>query len=349
MVETLPKGLAGVYVDETKIATTDTTGNLVYRGYRVVDLADRLDFESIAYLVVNGSLPTDGQLSAFKNILSESAIIDDSTARIIDILRGSKLIDVLRTGVSSIPADGRSSDALVRLAAKFPEIVIYGETGAHLSSSQDSFAGRFYASLTGSDDKFKSDLFEKILIMYMEHEFNASTFALRVAASTMADPVCALTTALATLKGPLHGGANSEVLQYLLSFKSKEEALAYVDNKLEKKELLMGFGHRVYKDKDPRAQYLKGILLKNFGDVDAVKYATEIENYVWQKKTLAANLDFYAALYMHLLGIEEKYYLTIFAVARVFGWIAHYLEQQSNNKMIRPLALYTGATDMQLS
>lgn len=348
MAETLPKGLAGVYVDETKIATTDTSGNLVYRGYRVVDLAENLDFETIAYLVLNGSLPSDQEITAFKKMLSDSAIIDDSTARIIDILRGRKLIDLLRTAVSSVPSDGRSPDALVRLAAKFPEIVIYGEKGEHLSSSEESFAGRFYKSLTGSNDKEKSSLFEKILIMYMEHEFNASTYALRITASTMADPVCGLTTALSTLKGPLHGGANSEILQYLLNFKSKEEALAWVDGKLARKELLMGFGHRVYKAKDPRAQFIKGILLKNFSDVEAVQYATAIENYVWEKKALAANLDFYAALYMHLLGIEEKYYLAIFATARVFGWISHYLEQQSNNKMIRPLALYTGLTDMEL-
>ncbi len=348
MTETLPKGLAGVYADETRIATTDRTGNLVYRGYKVIDLAEKLDFESIAYLVVNGSIPSESQLTSFGNLLSESAVVDDETYRILDILRGRRIIDLLRTGVSSLQSDGKTPEALVRIAAKLPEIVIYGETGNHLSNKQESFAGRFFTSLTGKDDPEKSSLFEKILVMYMEHEFNASTYALRITASTLADPVCAFSTALSTLKGPLHGGANSEVLQYLLSFKSKDEALAWVDSKLEKKELLMGFGHRVYKDKDPRAQYLKGILLKNFGDVDAVQYAAEIENYVWEKKTLAANLDFYAALYMHLLGIEEKYYLSVFAVSRVFGWVAHYLEQQENNKLIRPHALYTGPADLEV-
>lgn len=348
MTETLPKGLAGVYVDETKIATTDRTGNLVYRGYRVIDLADKLEFESVAYLVVYGNLPTGEQLEEFKKLLSENYRIDEDTAKVLDSLGGRGVIDKLRTGVSSVQSTGRSAEDLLKIASKFPEIVMYGSEGKHISQNAGSFASRFYSSLTGSADAEKSRLFEKILMMYMEHEFNASTFALRVTASTMADPVCAFTTALATLKGPLHGGANSEVLQYLLNFRSQEDALAWVDSKLEKKELLMGFGHRVYKDKDPRAQYLKKILLKNFGDVNAVRYAAAIEDYVWQKKTLAANLDFYAALYMHLLGIDEKYYLSIFAISRVFGWVAHYLEQQENNKLIRPLALYTGQNDMKM-
>lgn len=342
MSEVLPKGLTGVYVDETKIATTDESGNLLYRGYRVVDLADSKDFESIAYLVIHGELPQRREKKRFNDLIKNNFMLADSSFKVIDALRARKPIDILRSGISSVEVTGNSIEDLITVASKFPEIVIYGTKGRHLSKDGGTFAERFYYSLTGVTDKRKAKLFEKILIMYMEHEFNASTFALRVTASTLADPVCAFCSAVSTLEGPIHGGANSAVMKNLLSFKNKEEAIAWVDAKLSKKELIMGFGHRVYKEKDPRAQFIKDLLLKNFGDVEAVKNAVEIENYIWEKKRLAANLDFYAALYMHLLGIEEKYFLSIFASSRVFGWIAHYIEQVQNNKLIRPLAFYTG-------
>ncbi len=349
MQELAPKGLEGVYVDKSEIATTDKTGNLVYRGYKVIDISDRLSFEQIAYLVDYGKLPTSDELKTFSKFLLDNSRLSEGSVKIAELMKGRNLIDILRTVVSSLQVDSVDAESLVSIAAKFPEIIYCGANGGSPPKIKgNSYRERFYYLLTGTDDPEKGKLLEKILIMYMEHEFNASTFALRVTASTLADPVCAFTTALATLKGPLHGGANSEVLRFLLKIRNNEEVRKYVDTAMEKKEKIMGFGHRVYKDKDPRAQYIKGILVKTFPDNLAVRNAVFMEEYIWEKKKLAANLDFYGALYLHLLGIEEKYYLSIFAAARVFGWVAHYSEQRSNNKIIRPLALYTGKTDLNL-
>ncbi len=349
MVDLAPKGLEGVYVDTTEIATTDKTGNLVYRGYRVIDLAEKTSFENIAYLVVYGSMPDAEKSRGFSRFLRENAQVSEESRKIAEVLRGRPVIDVLRTVVSSLKSEGMNTDALLSIAAKFPEIIHSAANRSPAGSKlPEAYPDRFYYLLTGKEDRNKSRLLEKILIMYMEHEFNASTFALRVTASTMADPVCAFTTALATLKGPLHGGANSAVLKFLLDIKNRDEVKKYVDSALEKKEKIMGFGHRVYKDKDPRAQYIKKILLENFRDNPAVQNAVYMEEYIWSRKALAANVDFYGALYMYLLGIEEKFYLPIFAAARSFGWVAHYSEQISNNKLIRPLAHYVGKTDLTL-
>lgn len=349
MEELAPKGLQGVYVDKTEIATTDSTGNLVYRGYKVVEIADKLSFEEVAYLVVYSRLPSKMENAEFRKFLADQSEIPDYVVRIIGEMKGMNIMDVLRTSVSALTASGRDEKALLSLAAKFPAIVNIAGNGAVKGKElPGSFSERFYYFMTGKNNAKYANLLEKILIMYMEHEFNASTFALRVTASTMADPVCAFTSALATLKGPLHGGANSEVLKFLLGLKNQDEVKKYVDETLEKKEKLMGFGHRVYKDKDPRAQYIKGLLIKHFSDREVVKNAVFMEEYVWEKKNLAANVDFYGALYMYLLGIEEKYYLPVFACSRVFGWVAHYIEQQKNNKLIRPLALYTGKTNQKL-
>ena len=349
MVELAPKGLEGVYVDTTEIATTDKTGNLVYRGYRVIDLADRAGFEAIAYLVDYGKIPEKDELKRFARYLKDNAALPSESRKIAELMVGRPVIDVLRTVVSSLKVEGNGIEPLLSIAAKFPEIIYYASSTAQLRGNlPDNYAERFFYLITGKEDKKRASLLEKILIMYMEHEFNASTFALRVTASTMADPVCAFTTALATLKGPLHGGANSAVLKFLLGIKDTEEVKRYVDGALERKEKIMGFGHRVYKDKDPRAQYIKKILQENYPENLTVRNAVFMEEYIWEKKALAANVDFYGALYMHLLGIDEKFYLPIFAAARSFGWVAHYAEQSANNRLIRPLAHYVGKTDMSL-
>ncbi len=349
MEELAPKGLQGVYVDKTEIATTDSTGNLVYRGYRVVEIADRLSFEEIAYLLVYSRLPNREETDEFRKFLIENSKLPGYVVKIISAMKGMNIMDILRTSVSALTVSGRDEKSLLSLAAKFPAIVNLAGDGPDPDKvPTGSFSERFYYFMTGRDDQKNAGLLEKILIMYMEHEFNASTFALRVTASTLADPACAFTSALATLKGPLHGGANSEVLKFLLGLKSQDEVRRYVDDTLAKKEKLMGFGHRVYKDRDPRAQYIKGLLLRYFSDREVVRNAVFMEEYVWEKKNLAANVDFYGALYMYLLGIDEKYYLPVFACSRVFGWVAHYIEQQSNNKLIRPLALYTGKKDQKI-
>ncbi|MHB8395746.1 MAG: citrate/2-methylcitrate synthase [Thermoplasmataceae archaeon] len=354
MAENLvPKGLDGVAVDVTSIATTDNSGNLLYRGYRAIDLADRKSFEEVAHLILFGKLPSADESAKFREFLKKNSALGGRIPEIMKIEKQTNLMDSLRSYVSLEPY--RNSEAgllLAEIASKFPQIISssarINEGKAPLHSIDGSYAENLYYLLTEKNNPRYARFFEKLLILYMEHEFNASTFALRVAASTLTDPVSAIVAAISTLKGPLHGGANSEVLTYLLSFKSEEEALKFVEEKLQRKEKIMGFGHRVYKEKDPRAQFVKIELKKLIGNTDVYRYATAIEEYIWEKKKLPANLDFYAALYLKTLGIDEKFYLPIFACSRVFGWGAHYLEQQADNKIIRPLSVYTGPTGLTL-
>ncbi|MCL4331995.1 MAG: citrate/2-methylcitrate synthase [Candidatus Thermoplasmatota archaeon] len=354
MTENLvPKGLQGVAVDVTSIATTDSEGNLLYRGYKTVELANRKSFEEVAHLVLNGKLPDGEELSEFKKFLRDSSHIDQDLIGIMKLARETNVMDGLRSGVSIGKYKNTLPGLLLpEIAAKFPQIVSstsrINEGKEPLKNIDGSYAENLFYLLTGKEDRTKARFLEKLLILYMEHEFNASTFALRVAASTLADPVSAVVAALSTLKGPLHGGANSEVLTYLLNFKSEEEALKYVDEKLEKKEKIMGFGHRIYKAKDPRAQFVKNELNTLMGNKDAFRYAVAIEERVWEEKHLPANLDFYAALYLNELGIDEKFYLPIFGCARVFGWGAHYKEQVADNKIIRPSSVYVGPKGLEL-
>ncbi len=343
----VPRGLTGVIVDSTAIATTDKTGNLVYRGYRAVDLADKYSLGEIAYLVVNGELPSQTEYREFDQKYRSMSHPEERARKVAETLREKNLMTSLRTLVSAHDPD--SSDLytqLLDLIAKMPWYAsdsyrIYRNL-PYLEDLDLPLSEKMCYLLTGSQDREKAKFLEKILIMYMEHEFNASTFALRVAASTETDPVSAFDAALATLKGPLHGGANGEVLTYLLKFKDEEEGIEFVDNKLARKELVMGFGHRVYKTKDPRAQFIKESLRKMIGDTQRFQIAEAIENHMWENKNLPANLDFYGAFYLHELGIDEALYTALFACSRAFGWMAHYLEQIANNKLIRPLARYTG-------
>lgn len=349
----VPKGLEGVIVDRTEISTTDQSGSLLYRGYRVVDLVEKLDFESVALLVLMGKIPDPEARSRFSDLLKANSVIEGKVREIIRVLREPNIMNNLRSIVSLYPYKNRKNlDLLIEIASKFPSIIFYSDVAIRgwrdIEETGGTYAERLYRILTGRDDRENSKFFEKLLIMYMEHEFNSSTFALRVTASTLADPVCGITSALSALKGPLHGGANSEVLDYLLKFKSEDEAIRFIENKLSRKEKIMGFGHRVYKVKDPRAQYIKSQLKKLHGYNSVMKYAESIESYMWQERHIPVNLDFYGALYMNALGIEERFFLPVFASARVFGWSAHYIEQVSSNKIIRPQAQYVGPVGLKL-
>ncbi|MCL5007073.1 MAG: citrate/2-methylcitrate synthase [Candidatus Marsarchaeota archaeon] len=351
------KGLERVIVDDTAISSTDSAGNLVYRGYLAVDLASKLSFEEVAYLVAYGKLPTKKELSDFSGKLLKMSSLDRGTERLLECIdKDYSPIDMLRTVVSGMELFEKDDQScMLEMAARMPTVITRFHSKykgrVHAKAEKGSYAERFYFEMTGKDDKKAAAYLEKLLILYMEHEFNASTFALRVTTSTLAGPQAAFTTALGTLKGPLHGGANSEVLRYMLSFKKKEDAIRFVDSKLKKKEKIMGFGHRVYKMKDPRAVFVRGqlkSLSKTKGMPQLLEYAEAIENRMWELKRIPANVDFYAALYMYLLGISEEFYLPIFAAARSFGWIAHYTEQVSNNKLIRPDSGYVGPRGLKL-
>lgn len=349
----VPKGLNGVIVDQTAISTTDDAGNLLYRGYRAVELADKVDAADVAYLIVNDRLPSGGEKKEFNSLLSRNASIDPKVTEVMKILKEKDVMKSLRSIVSLYPYRSTGDqDLLVEVAAKFPKIIsdtFRISNGQEIIEDVDlPFSERIYYLFTGKKDAERARFLNKLLVLYMEHEFNASTFALRVTASTLADPVSSIVSALATLKGPLHGGANAEILDFFLGFKDVDEARKYVDEKVANNEKVMGFGHRVYKTRDPRAQFVKEEIRKLDSDSHMFRIAEEIENRMWEKKKVPANLDFYAAIYMHMLGVDQNLYTPLFAASRVFGWIAHYNEQLEKNKLIRPSSKYVGKTGREL-
>ncbi|MGP6239785.1 citrate/2-methylcitrate synthase [Cuniculiplasma sp. SKW4] len=349
----VPKGLANVVVDSTSIATTGASGNLLYRGYRAVDLADRKSFEEVAYLIVYGKLPTKEELKSFRNKLDSEMKLDEKTKSIMDILKEKDIMRNLRSIVSLIPySKVDTNETFIQMEAKLPLISAYSAHAAYGRPMKEMegefFVEKFFSLIADPSKKSYWKSLEKLMILYMEHEFNASTFALRVAASTLTDPVSAVTAALATLKGPLHGGANSEVLSYLSKIKNEQDARDFVEGKLANKERIMGFGHRVYKKKDPRAQYVKEELRRIAPDYARFKAAEYVENYMFEKKGIPANVDLFAAVLMDFLGIEEIFNLPVFACSRIFGWNAHYNEQVADNKLIRPAAEYTGPEERDL-
>ena len=348
----VPKGLANVVVDTTSIATTGASGNLLYRGYRAVELAEKKSFEEVAYLIINGRLPTQNELSPFKNELNSNMVIDDSVLKIMNMIREKNLMRNIRSMISLYPYNmGDDQSIFTQMEAKMPLLTSCSASsmnGTPIKTPRgNDFSQKFYSLITDRENKnWKS--FEKLMILYMEHEFNASTFALRVATSTLTDPVSAVTAALATLKGPLHGGANSEVLTYLSGIENEKDAMKFVEGKLEKKEKIMGFGHRVYKKRDPRALFVREELRKIAPTDQKFVAAEMVENYMFEKKGLPANVDLYAAVLMDYLGINEMFYLPVFACSRIFGWNAHYFEQLNNNRIIRPASQYTGEEEREL-
>ncbi len=349
----VPKGLAGVVVDQTAIATTDDSGNLLYRGYKAIELASRVDAGDVAFLIVNDRLPSDAEKKDFAAKLKGFSAIDGPVTKVMEILKEKDVMRNLRSMVSLYPYRSESNqDLLLETASKFPKLISDTFRIAKgleiLQDSEGTFAERIYYLFTGNKDPEKARILNKLIILYMEHEFNASTFALRVTASTLADPVSSIVSALATLKGPLHGGANAEILDFFLGFKDEDSARKFVDEMVAKGEKVMGFGHRVYKTKDPRAQFVKEEIRKLDSDSHMFRIAEAIETRMWEKKKVPANLDFYAAILMHMLGIDQDLYTPLFAASRVFGWIAHYNEQMVGNRIIRPSSKYVGKTGREL-
>ncbi len=350
---TVPKGLVNVIVDKTAIATTDSSGNLLYRGYKTVELVEKRSFEDAAYLIVYGTLPDQKQREEFVKKLHSNFGVDEDTRKVISILKEKDLMRALRSIVSFYHykhTDG--DDLMLEIAAKFPEFISLSYRLSHgietLEPIDGTYAERFYHLITGKKDPLKAKYLGMLMTLYMEHEFNASTFALRITASTLADPISSFTTALATLKGPLHGGANAEILDFFKNFKSPEEAVKYVDEQVAKGEKVMGFGHRIYKRLDPRAQFVKAKLKEIAPDSKVFQIAEAVENRMWEKKSVPANLDFYAAIYMDILGIPQDFYTPLFAASRIFGWIAHYKEQMVGNRIIRPSSEYVGPLNLEL-
>jgi len=364
-------GLDGVLADESAICLIDEEqGCLRYRGYAVEDLAEQASFEEVAYLLIKGDLPTGRELDEWNHALAEARHIPDRVGRYIrDMASFSHPMDFLRTGVSLLGiSDPESNDPsheanvrkTIKLMARIPMLMAWlpccslNKIGAPPSPSQEkperesvgvTMAETLLYSLTGTRDSAKAKELDVSLNLYAEHEFNASTFAARVTASTLADLYGAVVTAIATLKGPLHGGANEGVATMLLAIGRPDKAEEWVHATLARKDRVMGFGHRVLKQEDPRSMIMKrraGMLSEELGEMKWFEMAETIERTMRREKGLLPNLDFYTAVAYLLLGIPLEAFTPIFVASRVVGWCAHIIEQQDHNRLIRPRAVYIG-------
>lgn len=352
----VPKGLYGVAVTETSIAKSNSEGELVYRGYDINELAAYASFEETAYLILYGRLPKINELDRFVSSIRANMKLDERIIALIRLLpKDSHPMDVIRTVVSALPMFERREsikDAQISIAAKIGFLVANCDRlldGKDVIKPRDdlSYSENMLYIITGKvPSKEDAWIFERVLILYIEHDLNASSFTVRVVASTLADPYSAITSGLAALKGPLHGGANEGAMQMLLDLGDPSKVKDYIDRELKEGRKIVGFGHRIYKKYDPRAQlckmYLKDLIERKGLDKTLFRLCESIENEMWERKRIPANLDFYAAPIFYTLGIPIRLFTPIFAASRVFGWIAHYNEQIEDNKIIRPDAIYTG-------
>ena len=352
-------GLEGVIAGETAVSTIE--GGLQYRGYSILDLARSATFVETAYLLLHGELPTEEQLADFRAILTEDAEVDPS---VIDLIRAVPLhvsaMDVLRTSISAAAhfdpnleddSPSASISKATRLLAQIPILIAARHrlrSGLPLvpPDPEASFAGNLLRMITGEEPSPAQErAMDVSLILYAEHEFNASTFAARVVTSTQSDLYSAVVAAVGALKGPLHGGANELVLEVLDEVGSPANAEAWVRNALAKKQRIMGFGHRVYKQGDPRAVICREFcrsLAAQAGDDSLEQMADTIERIVVQEKGLHPNLDWPSARLYRYLDLDVDLFTPLFVASRVTGWSAHVIEQAANNRLIRPRSRYVG-------
>jgi len=353
-------GLAGITAGETAICTVGKEGaGLTYRGYDIYDLSDNATFEEVAYLLIQGKLPTRAELDAYVERLKGMRGLPPLVRETLEKIPGNTHpMDVLRTGCSVLgnvepEGDfGRQEEVANRLLASFPSMLLYWHRfhadGKRIETEtdDDTIAGHFLHML---HDRPPSDFHRHVLsvslILYAEHEFNASTFTARVIAATLPEFHSALPGAIGALRGPLHGGANEAAMELIQRFSSAEEADAGTRDALARKEKIMGFGHRVYTTSDPRNKVNKAFskqLSEEVGDDRLYAVSEAIEKVMWEEKKLFANADFYTASAYHFLGIPTPLFTPIFVCSRVTGWAAHVIEQRANNRLIRPGADYIG-------
>ena len=354
-------GLAGVIAGETKICWVDPNAGLMYRGYDIHEMGDKATFEEVAYLLLNGELPNGKQLNEFKEQIGAQRALPKEVEEMMQLLpKGTHPMDVLRTGVSMLAAfdkdlNDHSHDAnirkSIRLIARVMTLITDGYRTAHgekplQEKPELSQAANFFYKLEGiTPEDWKTRMMDTIFNLYADHEFNASTFAARVTASTLADIYAAVTSACGTLKGPLHGGANEESMKMLEEIKTPDRAEEWLKKRLAAKAKIMGFGHRVYKEGDSRVPVMRKIahdLGKRTGKENWVLICEKLEEVMDREKSLCANVDLYAAPVFWMLGFKPELNTPLFAAARVAGWCAHVTEQQDNNRLIRPRSLYTG-------
>ena len=353
-------GLRGQSAGETALCTVGKTGTgLTYRGYDISDLAENSTFEEVAYLILYGELPNETKLDTYKRKLKGLRALPAALKEVLErIPRDSHPMDVMRTGCSmlgNLEPEGdfkRQHEVSDRLIGALPSIINYWYRFSHdgvrieTATDDDSVAGHFLHMLLG---KKPSELHQRVmdvsLILYAEHEFNASTFTARVCASTLSDMHSCVTGAIGSLRGPLHGGANEAAMELIEKFSTPEQATAGVRAMLERKDKIMGFGHAIYRKSDPRNVIIKGWaekLAKAANDNRLYPVSVAVEKVMWDEKELFANADFFHAATYHFMGIPTKLFTPIFVCSRVSGWTAHVIEQRSNNRIIRPSADYVG-------
>lgn len=353
-------GLAGVIAGESAIATVGKAGvGLNYRGYSIDDLAAHASFEEVAFLLMRGYLPTEAELKAYTDELVRLRALPKALKQVLRLVpKATHPMDVLRTATSFLgtlepEADFSMQENIAdRLLALFPGILCYwyqyhfNQREIDGESSERSIGGHFLALLhSEAPTDLVRDMMNVSLILYAEHEFNASTFAARVTAATLSDFYSCITSAIGTLRGPLHGGANEAAMALIEQFKTADEAEKGLVNMLAQKAKIMGFGHRVYTTCDPRSDIIKAWSKRLSSAVrDSVLYpvSERIEEVMWREKKLFPNLDFYSASAYHFAGVPTALFTPIFVMSRITGWAAHVFEQRANNRLIRPASEYTG-------
>ncbi|HXH22774.1 MAG TPA: citrate synthase [Dehalococcoidia bacterium] len=363
MNDTLARGLKDVVLDTTESSYIDgERGILLYRGYNIHDLAANSSFEEVTYLLLHGDLPTEEELNSFKKRLKAQRGLPKQVIEVIRLVQNAHPMDVLRTGVSALSAfdpdtEDMSREANLRkaerLTAQVPTIVAAHERvrrGLEPLEPRDDLdhAANWLYMMTGQTPSPEAvEAMDLDFLLHAEHGANASAFAARVTASTLSDMHSAITTAIGTLKGPLHGGAAEAVMKMALEIGTPERAAEYIRQRLDRGERIMGFGHRVYRAEDPRARHMRErsrILGAKLGHEEWYKLLQVVEQEMqrYQSRGIYVNVDFYAGSVYHLLGIPEDMFVPIFAIGRVPGWCIEILEQYDNNMLIRPLLKYVG-------